>query len=609
LTGVANRDAEYGNHQIEIKNLAAKLLISSKDIPPEKNIPATDITINGKTVHFDGGNVQELNSFLNKNFSKDLTSKTIKKNKDSLVLLVESKEEGKKGILDIKDSAGVFKDIGLTGAPGPKPDAAADTPADNETDTPREDFKPVLFTLDKLSVVREGPTSITDDQKNLTLGKTSARRLELPLEIKPGNKIKSITFEVKHIDKTSQKPVDTTPRDLLGGPVDTINIKGIILNSYNVTREREVEEQEPQSTEFDFGVALPSGAIRSLKDNGTLINLPVSSIPLYIEFFTKNTEVVFSNVQLVFAADEESLKDKKKAETAKAEDEAEDKEIAEQKEKFPNLINPAKNAKLNLDGIDVDRDKNQGINDLIDGATIDLLKPTDGPVELTINPNLEKSREMVESFIKKYNDLLDFTRTVSSGVKKNAEGEMETLSEEERRETPLITSSLVRTLVHGLQTRASNSYPAILEPEIRILPMIGIGTGRPNSSWSDISSMHLKIENEELFNEMVSKHPTAVKEFFGQDKNGDKKFDDGMAFHISEFLNAYTTQLKQGIIQSQISSNQNRIKDISTNIKKKEEDIEDYEKKLRAKFGRMEAVIERSKSTGDSIRQKFRMDD
>ncbi|MDH4262301.1 MAG: flagellar filament capping protein FliD [Spirochaetia bacterium] len=602
IEGVANKNATYGQHKISVKNLAQRLSIASNEIKPDENLPQSDVTINDKTAHFKGGNISDFHDFLNSEFSKNIAAKQIQKTPNSTVLIIESKEEGKKGLLKFSDSAGLFKKLELSGSgiiPKKKNTESSDK------NVPREDFESVPFDLSRLSVLNEGPASIGENQKSMTLAGNSSRRLDIISEEKPGRQIKAITIEIEPKNNDTKKSEsDSTPAELTIGPVNTINIKGILLNTYNVSRERDKEPEADVSNEnFDYGVAL-EGNLQSLKKNGSLVNIPIRKLPSHIDFFTKNKEVIFKNVQLVY-----SIKEIEKKDTPKNEDTAEDEDLLKQKSMYPHILNPAKDALINVDGIDIERDKNKDLSDVVVGATIELKQPTTAPITLNIKTNEKKSMEMVADFIKKYNDLLDYSRNISSGVKKNADGKIETLSEDERKQTPLITSSLVRSLVSGLQMRISNAYPANEAPFIRILPMIGIGTGKPNSSWQEISNMHLRFEDEGLFKEMINKHPSAVKDFFGQDKNGDRSFDDGLAYQMVQYLKGYTTQLKQGVIQSQMLSNESRIKDLLKDKDRKQAIVDENEKKMKIKFGIMESVISKQKQTGNALKQKFKNDD
>ncbi|MDH4200370.1 MAG: flagellar filament capping protein FliD [Spirochaetia bacterium] len=599
IEGVANKIADFGKHSLTVKNLADKLSIASKGISPDQKLDASNITINGKKSSFPGGDVESLKNFLNSSYPDLLNAKTVQKTSEESILVLESKTPGRKGELNLSDSSQIFKKLELIRDPVAEKKTTAVGKKGNNA--PREDYVPVPFLLDHLSVVREGPTSFGEGQKSMMLGGDASRRLELDAEDKAGQQIKAISFEVEaKLKQQAPKEADTTPESLSEGPVNTVNVKGIIINSYNIVREREkAPEANPAEEAYDFGISMPTGT-QSLKNNGTLVNIPLSNLPRYIDFYTHNKEVVFRNLQLIYSGLEEKKEDPEKSQTKK-----DDVETARQKAIFPHLIRPAQDAKLNIDGVDIERDKNSDLTDVIDGATLSLKKPTSDPVDITINPNIKKSREMVTDFIKKYNDLLDFTRTVSSGVKNNSEGETVALTKDEAARKPLITSSLVRSMITGLQTKISNAYPATLDPKIKILQMLGIGTGKPNTNWQQISEMHLQFEDDDLFAKMVSKYPEAVKEFFGQDKNGDRSFDDGLAFLMVEYLKAYTSAQKKGIIQSQIVSNEDRVKDLEKNKEIKQASIDEYEKKLKMKFGHMESVIHDQKSTGNFLRQKF----
>lgn len=615
VEGVANKDAALGKHSIDVKNIASALSIASKAVPNDKKLPESDITIGDKTAHFSGGDLNDFKNFLNRNFSKILSAKVIRKNAEESIFVIDGKTQGNKGILDLKDTAGLLKDMELTGN-GTLPNDNNQGNSNNQTASggsggQKEDYTAVPFTLDHLSVVKEGPISFADGNKSMMLGQDAARKLDLPKENKPGRKIKAISFEIVKRDKSQTvNPGSNTPDNITVGPQNQLNIQGIILNSYNLTRLREDQsnqQQQPPDENYDFGITMPNGT-QSLKNSGTLISIPVSSVPDYIEFYTHNKEVTFKNLQLVYSVEQQNPDQANQGQGTdqNKKNGAVDKNIAKQKAMFPHLIRPAQNAHLNLDGIDIERETNKELKDVIDGATLTLKKPTENPIDLMIESNLDKSKEMVDDFITKYNTLLDYSRNVSSGVKRDSEGKLQAISEEERKASTLITSSLVRNLIYGMQIKISNSYPADRDPFIKILQMIGIGTGKPNSDWAKISELHLKFEDEDLFRQMVTKYPAAVRDFFGIDRNGDVIIDDGLGFRLVEFLKGYTSTDKASVIESQINSNKDNIKRLAETKKKREAKIEDYVQTLKRKFGHMQGVIEQSNATRNSLQQGLR---
>jgi len=623
VTGIASKHAIKGDYKIDIGNLATQLSFGSNTIPNDYQFKPSRITVNDKSADFTGGSIQELRAFLNKEFGDLLSAKAVRKSLKESVLVIESKKTGLPGILEISDTAGFFKETGVTG--DGKKQVEPDKELPGQTDPvdesgKREDYTAVLFDLKKLSVVREGETTVTEDQKELMLGEDAARRLEIDTTVPKGKKIKAITFQIEFQEDRSPERYTTGgsgegakgPFEITEGPVDSFTVKDITVYTYNVTRERErpadPQQQQPEQVKqpdpFDYGVEIPiGGRMRkfSLKDKGMLITIPVKEVPEFIDFYTSNKEVIFKDLKLVYQVTGPGGSQQAKTDDNKNLSD-EDRLLQEQQAKYPNLINPARNANLTIDGVDVERENNIQLTDIIDGATIDLLKETPGPITIHVRPNLDKSVEMVENFIKNYNDLLDYARAVSTGVVKDEQGNIIQLDKKDT--PPLVTSSLVRSLINGMQTRTANAYPSFRDPHLKILQMIGIGTGKAGSKWADISNMHLMIEDVELLRQMVTENPTAVREFFGIDTNGDRLFDSGLAHALVEFLKAYTSG-STGIILSQIKSNDRQMKDIDKEIARQEEHLAEYEKKLKQKFGVMEGHIQQQKATGNQLRQKF----
>ncbi len=67
-------------------------------------------------------------------------------------------------------------------------------------------------------------------------------------------------------------------------------------------------------------------------------------------------------------------------------------------------ITPASNASLTVDGIPVSKDSNS-INDVIQGVTLNLLRPGDAPATLDVSRDTGAVKTSVEEFVKSYNEL------------------------------------------------------------------------------------------------------------------------------------------------------------------------------------------------------------
>ena len=114
---------------------------------------------------------------------------------------------------------------------------------------------------------------------------------------------------------------------------------------------------------------------------------------------------------------------------------------------------------------------------------------------------------------------------------------------------------------------------------------------------------YLEVDEAKLA-QSLAEHPTAVKELFAIDTNGDLRIDNGYAHVAENFLEPYT-RFTRGLISEQIKSNAERVKMLDKDIKRQEEHVKQYEAKLKTKFGYMESSVQKSKSTGTFLKQKL----
>jgi flagellar hook-associated protein 2 len=167
----------------------------------------------------------------------------------------------------------------------------------------------------------------------------------------------------------------------------------------------------------------------------------------------------------------------------------------------------------------------------------------------------------------------------------------------------LATNATIRQLINGLKMHTSNAYPANREPYLRTLAQIGISSGAIGGKRAEVTKGYLEVDEAKL-NQMLAENPTAVKELFAIDTNGDLRIDNGYAHVTENFLEPFT-RFTRGLISEQIKSNQERVKQIERDIKRQEEHVKTYEAKLKTKFGYMESSVQKSKSTGTFLKQKL----
>lgn len=616
IEGVARKDADISEYEFEILNLASALTIHSRVIDNEEQLDASSIQIGEEEAQFEGGTVDELRDFINKEFSEEVKAKTVRKSSSGKILVIESKKEGVEGIPEFSDSANLFYSVELVwDNPMEAAEGESGDPNQGEPQTEvkrRRESEKLHFDPFFMTTLAEGEVFVSSDGKTLELKGGAGRRFELTNQgssaVGEKKKVKGISFTVIPSNGHAE-PVDRGPFSLHQGPVNSLNVKGIVLNSYNISRDREAPELAPNGG--SFGVEIPGVERRNLTGQSGRVQIPLEELPPYIDFFTQGKEVRFEEMELVYEVEEEVPKEaSQQSETAQNVKDAQNAKDAEeipehirrQRERFPHIIKPAQNALMKLDGVEVERQHNEKIDDLIDGAILELKKETKGPVMVSVTGDVDASLDKLYDFIDAYNALLEYSRMAAGGVKLDKAGEYGKVLQEGG---PLVTDSTVRILLNGVQRRVHDPYPSIRDPHIKILSALGITTGDIGSAWGEevLPEGYLEID-EELFTEVLLEHPKAVREFFGVDTNGDRALDNGMAYMTYKYLEPYTRPMK-GIITARIESNEERIDNLNDEIEKTKEHADRYEQQLRDKFGYMESVIQEQKSTEKFIQQRF----
>ena len=618
ITGEVSKKAKTGEYQIKINNLATKLLISSRNIKLDEQIPSGTISINDQTASFTGGTLSNFQSFLNTNFSTLLTSKIIKNTSNTHIIAIESNKEGESGLLEFKDPNNLLSNLELY---NPNPQTNNTNSENNKKPDPKKKQKPKNTTesllFDSTNTINPDPSlaTISPEQKKIQLKPEGSITLNTTIPEKENAIPKLFTIQVRGgsaIEPIENEEEDTAPEDLEYGETKNLNIKGIELFTYNSLRHRDKEEpEEKEPEEFDYGIIINKNGETetiSLKDKNTG-NIPITSDLTSIEFYSKNANVSFSNPKLIYENNEPTEENNDENDDEKTNKNntlpTNNLDPNDKQSVYPHLLKHADNAKLNVDGIDIDKNSNKEINDVIDGVNLNLLKPSDVPITLKIKNDSEKPVKQITEFIEAYNTLLKFSKenTTASKVLKKP-GEYDNLSKLKGETGALIGDSSVRSLINGLRTKVSNAYTSYREPQIKVLSSIGITTGEIGAKWEEISDGYLVL-NQAKLQEALNNYPEAVKEFFASDKNGDLRIDDGFAYQMQNFINAYAQNYGNGIFYNKIQTRKEQIEELKKSTTKVEEKVTKFEERLRQKFGAMESAISKQKSMGSQLKMKL----
>ena len=387
----------------------------------------------------------------------------------------------------------------------------------------------------------------------------------------------------------SEESVDDIPYRLNMGPKAKINIKGIELNGYNISRNRDVKKDKKK--EYDTLLGIGVVAIQNGKRVEKVYPIDkdakgVHEIPIGKDFAKKNISKMifycnrgiagFSSAKITSRRKNGKLLDPK------------------------NVIAKPMDAKLNVDGVEIIRDRNKGLNDIIKGVTIDLKMPSKSAIELNIEHDLEKSIDKIKKFIEAYNKYLEYHRELIKTAMSDKPGDF---NKNLYKTGLFIGDSTIVRLESMLRRTVNNAYSSNAENPIRLLTQMGISTGAINADWENIKSGKLVL-NEEKLMKAISENPEGVKMFFGSDNDGDNQPDSGMGYRLVYLLKPYVSSGKN-IIASKIDLEDSSINSANERIKKHEEHLKKYEDKLRKKFSSMERAMAESKSQKSWMNQQF----
>lgn len=566
----ASKQADSGSSRVEVLQLASYHKITTDAIEYEKKLPAGkfSITVNSieKKINFRGGGLKALNEAIREEADDIVATDYISTDGTKYVVGLTSKIPGKKGEIGVKGSEELLKAAGLIN--GEKIKSQDDFPVVFD----RKFFS--SYTGEKKPADQDGTLDVGKEGKEVTVKGELWQEYELPFkaEIKKDTVLKfSFTYSKEDVEKVPLK-VET-------GPEDEINVKGIKLKSYNISRIRPLTKKE----EKKFDSALGIGIISS--DNGKRVEkiYPIEKdaaknqeIPLGKDFEGKQALKL-----VLYCTDGSAMFIEPVLSTpVKTQGDFE----------LKNTIAKAENAKLKVEGLEIERDKNEGLNDVIKGLTLNLKRKSEYPVELKVSPDLDKPVQKIKEFVETYNRYLDLHKALTKAVKVEKPGESEKLQE-----SGLFMGdmALVR-LENSLKTTIGASYPARIEKPVKMFNQMGVSTGKVNSSWESIKEGKLVVEEDEL-RRVIVENPDGVKEFFGSDIDGDNKTDNGMAYTLVKTLNPYISSGKN-IIESKIDFEDNSIKMANERIARQELHIKQFEEKLRKKFAVMERSISGAKS-------------
>lgn len=236
---------------------------------------------------------------------------------------------------------------------------------------------------------------------------------------------------------------------------------------------------------------------------------------------------------------------------------------------------PAQNAKLKLDGFDIEVPDNV-VNDLIPGVTLNLKQASPGrEVRLFVKENMEAISGKIKSFVDAYNGALSFVQNQQK-LQKGSNGK-ESLG-------PLGGDSMTRQ-VENILRRVIVAPQMGVNSRIQLMNQLGIEFNRNGT---------LNF-NQDKFNKILNATPQDVAEFFK---------GDGLS---TGFVNTLKRELGNmqnpsfGVLANRKKGIQEKINRFNTQIEQKERQLEKKEDSLRRKFADLESKMSGLQNQGAAV--------
>ncbi|MCL2025940.1 MAG: flagellar filament capping protein FliD [Leptospirales bacterium] len=589
LSASATKLAEKGTHRIEVLETASAHIISTDEISENTPIMAGRFTLRvddeSFTVNFRGGKLKDLQERIDEAAADKIATSIMKTSGDKAVLTLTSKVQGQKGEILLSGNMDILKSIGLAGGMKTRETLGADLNFE------RRYFG--RYDGDKDVSSRYGSIQTGDDGKKVTLTGALWQEYLLPVKITVKNDT-VFEFAALHKQQQEEKKDEDASLSVEIGPVEKTIVDGIELKGYNISRTPPGRQSTGGEKSFDsllgVGIVSDTGGRRTeriypLETGGEAETGGESvrqAIPIGRDFAGKQiTKVIF-------------YCNEGEAEFSDARISASD----ETGNSFEprNIVAKASDARMIVNGTEISRDKNTELTDVIKGLNFNINSVSQLPITIKVDPDIENSLEKIRVFVESYNKYIDLHLALTKidtgkpGSFRPADRRKENDFRKRENTNGLFAgdATIIR-LDNTLKTVISSSYPNRADKQIRVLSQIGVSTGSSNSAWSSIKEGRLVID-EDTLREVVFENPEGVRMFFGSDSTGDNKEDSGLAFNMVKQLTAYIGS-GRNIISARIGLENDSIKSTNERIAKKEDQVRQYQDKLKAKFSTMERAI------------------
>jgi flagellar hook-associated protein 2 len=268
-----------------------------------------------------------------------------------------------------------------------------------------------------------------------------------------------------------------------------------------------------------------------------------------------------------------------------------------------NPLSQSRDAIVEYNGVEIIRDSNT-ISDLIPEVTLNLHDQSDKKIKLSVKFDTEAMKSAIIGFVGTYDRLATqidiLTRSDDSVIEKAS---FLTDAEKEKAKTQLGLLKGDVTLMQlksNLQTIMMNAYKTSGGQQMALLAQIGISTNTVNTGAVDPTMLrgYLQIDEAKLDNALASQ-PQLVKELFGYDQDRDLIVDTGVAFSVDSYVKPYVRT--GGVVAARLSTLDTEMSRKNREITDYQKTLDDYERELKLKYGKMEGAIEELQKSNQSL--------
>lgn len=606
ISGIAESRVEAGDYTFRVIQAAAADKLLSSPLATEYTVPEGNygFSVGNEdfTFRFRGGTLQSFAETINRRSTGLVSASVISNTRDTEVLTIQSTRTGISNALTfLDDSQSLAKEIGLFRQQQPEPEnidltGEALSPWSNPLN-----MQLIRLSPDRMNLLPQAEGAFPLPQRDDVIGEII---LEYQVQLVPA-------------PVTATEPAQQADPEPLPGPLipqtGGINFEGIQIKSEpsiaalpesqpwtGGSGNPQVEDapvpiprQDTQNPDQVLFIQSAGGSVPlpEVINDGEAHSFQVALSGEYdgalsLNFLNSNpnSEVVVSNIAIW--------------------------DSGEQTEWVPaNYISQASDSIVVYQGVEVSREGNR-IDDLVPGLSLNVIRPGDEEVSLTINPDRETVKDSIITFVGNYNRLMAEINILSSRDS-DIMSEISYFTEEERetyteRLGLFSGDSTLNRLKGTLQTAMMNAYNLQADSSLTLLSQIGISSNASSGGFAGRNSSQLRGYldiDENALDTALEGNFSSVRELFGKDTDNDFIVDTGVAFALNSVLDQYVRS--GNILTTRMNTLTSQISRINSDIGTEEERLEDRQAELEYQMAQMENARHTLEQSSQSMQNMF----